>query len=80
MATEVTTHVAEGQPIPTGQPAVPCPAFQKFVWEHGALEDSEAVWSNDPEKIYAEYDELRKQCPVAWVNRHGGYWLLTRQG
>jgi hypothetical protein len=76
-ATE-TTHVRAGQPVPTYQPPVPCPAFQKYVWEHGNIADSEAVWSNDPDKIYAEYDELRKKCPVAWVERHGGYWMLTK--
>ena len=24
-----------------------------------------------------EFRELRGKCPVAWTNRHGGYWLAT---
>ena len=50
----------------------------QYTYDKGAIEESEAVWSNNPAKIYAEYDELRKQCPIVWVNRHGGYWMLTR--
>jgi cytochrome P450 len=51
----------------------------EFKNPHGLnIDDSEAVISNDPAKIYAEYDLLRKQCPVAWTNRYNGYWLLTR--
>ncbi|KAE8327785.1 cytochrome P450 [Aspergillus sergii] len=36
------------------------------------------VHSNDPEKIYREYDHLRSTCPVAHVDAHGGYWILTK--
>lgn len=42
------------------------------------VNDSAAVLSNDPEKIYDEYNYLRQHCPVAKVDRHNGYWLLTR--
>lgn len=42
------------------------------------IDSSEAVISNDPAKIYAEYDILRQRCPVAWTNQYNGYWLLTR--
>jgi hypothetical protein len=60
------------------QPPVPYPEHFQYTYNKGAIEDSEAVWSNNPARIYAEYDELRKQCPIVWVNRHGGYWMLTR--
>lgn len=43
------------------------------------VNDSAAVLSNNPEEIYKEYDHLRQRCPVAKVDRHNGYWLLTRQ-
>jgi hypothetical protein len=39
---------------------------------------SEAVLSNDPAKIYREYDYMRSKCPVAHVNKHNGYWILTK--
>lgn len=42
------------------------------------VDDCDAVVSNNPEKIYQEYDLLREKCPVAWTNRYNGYWLLTR--
>lgn len=42
------------------------------------VNDSEAVISNDPEKIYKEYDYMRQSCPVAHVDRHNGYWMLTK--
>jgi hypothetical protein len=42
------------------------------------IDRSEAVLRNDPEKIYAEYDHLRKSCPVVHTSQYNGYWLLTR--
>lgn len=44
------------------------------------INDSDAVTSNDPQKIYKEWDYLRNKCPVAKVDRHcpDGYWLMTR--
>lgn len=42
------------------------------------INTSAVVTSNDPEKIFREYDYLRTNCPVAHVDRHGGYWVLTR--
>lgn len=42
------------------------------------IDDNEAVISNNPAKIYEEYDMLRRKCPVAWTNQYNGYWLLTR--
>jgi hypothetical protein len=44
------------------------------------VNDSEAVISNDPQKIYKEYDYMRQNCPVAHVDRHNGYWMLTKYG
>lgn len=49
-----------------------------MLWEGGDINESAAVISNDPVMIYKEYDYLRENCPVAHVDRHGGYWLLTR--
>lgn len=40
--------------------------------------------SNDPDKIYKEWNFLRSACPVAKVDVHltegggHGYWMLTR--
>ncbi|KAI1856728.1 uncharacterized protein JN550_013668 [Neoarthrinium moseri] len=37
-----------------------------------------AVISNDPAKIYEEYNYLRKHCPIIHTNQYGGYWIMTR--
>ena len=29
-------------------------------------------------KVYERYAELRKSCPVAWTDNHGGHWVVTR--
>ena len=29
-------------------------------------------------KVYERYDELRRTCPVAWSNSHGGHWIVSR--
>jgi hypothetical protein len=42
------------------------------------IDNSAAVISNEPAKIYEEYDYLRKRCPVIHTSQYGGYWLLTR--
>jgi len=42
------------------------------------IDKAAAVVSDDPAKIYEEYQFLRKQCPVIHTNQYGGYWLLTR--
>lgn len=42
------------------------------------IDNSAAVNSNDPSKVYEEYCYLRKQCPLIYTSRYGGYWLLTR--
>jgi hypothetical protein len=48
------------------------------------INESEAVMSNDPEKIYKEWNFLRSACPVAKVDVHltegggHGYWMLTK--
>ncbi|MET9994848.1 cytochrome P450 [Streptomyces mutabilis] len=33
--------------------------------------------SRSPQRL-AEYDRLRRECPVAWADDHSGYWTLTR--
>ncbi len=42
------------------------------------INNSAAVVSDDPEEIYKEWDYLRSKCPVARVDRHDGYWILTK--
>lgn len=42
------------------------------------INNSAIVNSDNPEEIYKEYDYIRKQCPVAHVDKHNGYWILTR--
>lgn len=42
------------------------------------VNQGQLVHSNDPEKIYTEYAHLRKTCPVAHVDAHNGYWILTK--
>ena len=42
------------------------------------INNSAAVVSDDPEEIYKEWDHLRSKCPVARVDRHNGYWILTK--
>lgn len=32
-------------------------------------------FARDP---WSVYDELRANCPVAWSDTHGGFWVLTR--
>lgn len=41
-------------------------------------DDFDPLVSDDPSRIYAEYDSLRSRCPVAYTNQYNGYWLLTR--
>jgi hypothetical protein len=36
------------------------------------------VHNNEPNQIYKEYAHLRKTCPVAHVDAHNGYWILTK--
>lgn len=36
---------------------------------------------HDPELMvdpYPVYRELRERCPVAWSDRHGGFWVISR--
>lgn len=42
------------------------------------MNDSAIVNSNDPTAIYEEYKYLRSHCPVAHVDKHNGYWVLTK--
>lgn len=42
------------------------------------IDNSAAVNSDDPSKIYEEYRHLREQCPLIHTSQYGGYWLLTR--
>ncbi|KAL4982741.1 cytochrome P450 [Aspergillus falconensis] len=40
--------------------------------------DFALVEDNNPEKIYAQFAELRSRCPVALTTENGGFYLLTR--
>lgn len=42
------------------------------------IDDSAAVMSDEPDKIYEEYEYLRKRCPLIHTRQYGGYWLMTR--
>jgi hypothetical protein len=55
-------------------------AVEQVLGEGWNVNSSDAVMSNDPDKIYKEWDYLRNNCPVAKVDRHcpDGYWLMTR--
>ncbi|KAL4744700.1 hypothetical protein BDW72DRAFT_212269 [Aspergillus terricola var. indicus] len=43
-----------------------------------AVSDFSLVIDNNPEKIYAQFAELRSRCPVAHTADNGGFYLLTR--
>src|SRR6185312_4357165 len=47
-------------------PLARCP----FKFDH----ESEQHASNWP----AEFRQMREECPVAWSEEHGGYWVATR--
>jgi cytochrome P450 len=40
--------------------------------------DFETSEASVPADIYAQFDELRLTCPVAYSSQMGGYWMLTR--
>jgi hypothetical protein len=42
------------------------------------INKSAAVVSDNPQEIYKEWDYLRSKCPVAHVDLHGGYWIMTK--
>lgn len=41
-------------------------------------EDFTLIPDENPEKIHAQFDELRSRCPVAHTTASGGYWVLSR--
>jgi cytochrome P450 len=41
-------------------------------------EDFFLVHDDNPDDIYAQFDELRSRCPVAHTSEKGGYWILTK--
>ncbi len=30
------------------------------------------------DNVYQVYDHLQHECPVAWSDRYGGFWILSR--
>lgn len=43
-----------------------------------SVSDFSLVTNNNPEKIYAQFAELRSRCPVAHTADNRGFYLLTR--
>jgi cytochrome P450 len=41
-------------------------------------DDFALIEDNNPDKIYAQFEQLRSKCPVAHTSQTGGFWLLTR--
>ena len=54
------------------------PAVKLELPEDWDINNSAAVVSDNPQEVYKEWDYLRSQCPVAHVDRHNGYWILTK--
>ena len=54
------------------------PAVKVQLPEDWDINNSAAVVSDNPQDVYKEWDYLRSQCPVAHVDRHDGYWILTK--
>jgi len=42
------------------------------------VNNSDTVLSTDPDKIYEEWKFMREKCPVAYTDRHNGYFILTK--
>lgn len=42
------------------------------------INTSEAVNGTHPDKIYAEYDLMRQNHPLAYTTQYSGFWVLTR--
>jgi cytochrome P450 len=55
------------EPIPRGQ-SIPGELVVDFD-----IHDDELT-----PKVYERYSELRRTCPVAWSNNHGGHWIVSR--
>lgn len=41
-------------------------------------DDFDPMVSEAPSDVYAEFDRLRREAPVAWTSALGGYWAFTR--
>jgi hypothetical protein len=53
-------------------------AIEKPFEEGWDVNNSAAVLTDDAEIIYKEWDYLRSRCPVPHIDRHDGYWMLTK--
>jgi cytochrome P450 len=45
---------------------------------HGRDVDFDVTDPGLGERLYEFYDDVRARCPVAHVDRHGGFWMVTR--
>jgi len=41
-------------------------------------DDFDPLATDDPSRIYADYDKLRSSCPLSRTSQYGGYWQFTR--
>ena len=68
--------------MPTLVSSVPstsgCPRAKSLLTADDIYEDDFDTNSNNAAFVYAQYEKLRKTCPVARTSALGGYWLLTR--
>lgn len=69
-------------PIPSS--ALQLPAEPTLATPSGPLtadditEEEFDTSNNDPDHVYAQYEHLRQQCPVARSFSLGGFWTLSR--
>ncbi|KAJ1706547.1 hypothetical protein F9C07_7832 [Aspergillus flavus] len=49
-----------------------------FTTTPSADEDFALIEDNNPDKIYEQFGQLRRKCPVAHTSQTGGFWRLTR--
>jgi cytochrome P450 len=69
MSTPVTSFI---QPFARDQLEAPVMIPQERI------DASPAIVSDNVDEILQEYDMFRDQCPLAYTNSYGGYWLMTR--
>jgi cytochrome P450 len=54
-----------------------CKDSGNSTWENRAMTPHEATVDFDHHSATFDADELRQKCPVAWSERHGGFWFLS---
>lgn len=76
MATLLAVRTADDMPGPVQERG--CPFMARPLTADDITEEEFDSTDNKPHHVYAQYDKLRKSCPVAHTSALGGYWLLTR--